>query len=752
MIPSLLLLLFTAQQGAQTLPPAAAWTRSSSPEEPPVSVQTDGPVVLLSAGNSTHFALSHEIFLRPGALWRATVRVKSNGSVPRLEVDTPVGGQGTAAAKPGGPEWQTLQLLFRVPSPGRTWLRLVAFSNTAGKVWFDEVKLEPVSEPSDAVEYVHLTPKRISQRPIDLKQGGQFIEPLCRLTSSMIAQQVDSTSFEEEPPWKPSYKREIDKPYRPWYPEGAVHLAKYSLDTGNAFNGQRSQKIELPVAHSRAGISEDGFYIDAGHQYKLRLHMRSVGRVKVRASLHGEGSAIAGPVDLGTALDDWQGASAILESTAAAPNATLTIEFEGPGTLWLDRVYLIDSAAVLGLWRPDVVNALKTLRPGVIRFGGSTLEVFEWDKCLGNWDLRAPYVTEPWGGLDPNFVGVEEFVQLTRYVDAEPLICVRWTGKKPQDAASEVEYFNGAGDTHWGRVRAQNGHVEPYRVKYWQIGNEIGGAKYDESVKAFAEAMKRVDPNIKILSSFPSAETLKLGGGYLDYLCPHHYEAGDLQTEEWSFQTLRDQIARYANGRDVRVAVTEWNTTAGWMGLTRGILLTLGNALSCSRYQNLMHRYSGLVEIAIRSNLSDSFGSGIIQPGAGWLYRSPTYHSQSLYQRAAGSFALQIDRSATLAPHLREPDLSATLSADGKILRIYAVNSTSLLRRTRINLNDFGDVTDGQVLVLRDRERAGDSEAMNSHDDPDRIAVSTGKTALRGSDFEYAFEPFTVTLLELELK
>ena len=41
-------------------------------------------------------------------------------------------------------------------------------------------------------------------------------------------------------------------------------------------------------------------------------------------------------------------------------------------------------------------------------------------QMLGNWDQRTPYVTEPWGGLDPNFVGVEEFVQLTRYVDAEP--------------------------------------------------------------------------------------------------------------------------------------------------------------------------------------------------------------------------------------------------------------------------------------------------------------------------------------------
>jgi alpha-N-arabinofuranosidase len=747
MIPTVLLFLFAAQ-----LPPLGSWSRSAPANDPPVSVQNDGPALLVSAENPTRFALSHELFLQPGTLWRARVRVKANGSVPRMEVDSPVGGQGAAAAKAGGPVWQQLQLLFRVPSPGHTWLRLFAFSNTAGKVWFDEVKLDQVTEVSEAVEDVRLLSKRMSERPIDLKQGGQFIEPLCRLTSSMIAQQVDSTSFEEEPPWKPSYKRDIDKPYRPWYPDGAVHLAKFSLDTENPFNGKRSQKIELPVARSRAGISQDGFYIDAGHQYRLRLHMRGEGGVKVRASLHGEGGAIAGPVDLGIASNDWQAASAVLRATNTARNATLTIEFEGPGTLWLDRVYMIDAEAVLGLWRSDVVDALKTLNPGVIRFGGSTLEVFEWDKCLGNWDLRVPYVTEPWGGLDPNFVGVEEFVQLTRYVGAEPLICVRWTGKTPQDAASEVEYFNGAADTQRGRVRTQNGHAEPYRVKYWQIGNEIGGAKYDESVKAFAEAMKRVDPNIKILSSFPSAETLKLGGGYLDYLCPHHYEVGDLQTEEESFQVLRDQIANYANGRDVRVAVTEWNTTAGWMGLTRGILLTLGNALSCSRYQNLMHRYSGLVEIAIRSNLSDSFGSGIIQPGLGWLYRSPTYHSQALYQRAAGSFALEIDRSTTLAPHLREPDLSATLSADGKTLRIYAVNSTFGIRRTRINLNGVGEVRNGQVFVLADRERAGDSEAMNSHDDPDRVGVSVAKASVRGSAFEYAFEPFSVTLLELELK
>jgi alpha-L-arabinofuranosidase len=727
------------------------WKQSAPAKEPPVTVEADARSFKLFAAKPTRFALTQEVFLRPGSLWRATALVKADGEAvsPRLEIDTPVGGQGSSAAKPG-PDWQPVDVLFRVPSPGRTWLRLVPFANTAGTVSFDDVKLEPVSEP-DGVEDVGIHNKRLGNRPVDRKLGGQFIEPLCRLTSSMVAQQVDDTSFEEEPPWKPSYKREIDKPYRPWYPEGAVHLAKYSFDTENPFNGKRSQKIELPAASTWAGISQDGLYIDAGHEYRLRLHMRSIGNVRVRASLHGGGAMIAGPVHLGSASKDWQPATATFRATAPSANATLTIEFAGPGTLWLDRVYMIGTDAALGLWRPDIVAALKALNPGVIRFGGSTLEVFEWDKCLGDWDRRAPYVTEPWGGLDPNFVGVEEFVQLTRHIGAEPLICVRWTGKTPQDAAAEVEYFNGTPDTQWGKVRAQNGHAEPYRIKYWQIGNEIGGAKYDDSVKAFAEAMKRVDPAIKILSSFPSADTLKLGGGYLDYLCPHHYEVGDLVTEEDSFKLLQEQIARYSNGKDVRVAVTEWNTTAGWMGLTRGILLTLGNALSCSRYQNLMQRYSNLVEIAIRSNLSDSFGSGILQPGLGWMYLSPTYFSQSLYQRAAGSFALAIERSSSLAPHLQEPDLSATLSEDGKTLRVYAVNSTEKPRSARFHLDGLGGVTGGDVFVLGDRDRASDSEVMNNHDDPGRIQVARQKAEVRGSQFEYAFPAFTVTLLELEL-
>jgi len=742
--------------GFEAASAAEHWTpHGDHPDEVSVSGSEDAKEgsrsLLVTAAKPARFSLDQEVFLRPGSLWRASVWVKyeTGTGAPALEVDTPSGQQGASIATGNAREWQEQAVVFRVPSPGRIDISLRAFSNNSGKVWFDDVRLTPIPERVDQPERVTITAVRMSDRPIDLKQGGQFIEPLIRLTPSMIAQQVESTSFEEEPPWHPTYKAAIDKPFRPWYPDGAVHVAAYSFDSQNAFNGKRSQRIDLPKAGVWAGISQDGYYLERGHSYRLRLHMRGSASLPVRAFLHGDGGMIAGPLTLGKTAENWAGAEVLLTAARDCSHATLTIEFQGPGTLWLDRVYLIDSDAVLGIWRRDVVDALKAMKPGVIRFGGSTLEVFEWDRCIGDWDKRVPYATEPWGGLDPNFIGVEEFVQLTQHVGAEPLVCVRWTGKKPEDAFAEVQYFNGAADSHWGSLRARNGHSQPYGVKYWQIGNEIGGPTYDASLKAFAEAMRKADPNVRVLSSFPSAETLMLGGGYLDYLCPHHYDVGNLNGTEDNLKSLEQQIREHSGGKDIRVAVTEWNTTAGEFGLTRGILQTLGNALGCSRYQNMLHRYSSLVEIAIRSNLSDSFGSGVLQPGPGWLYLAPTYYSQQLYQRAAGSFPLRIERTSSPEGYLREPDLSATAGPDGT-LRIFAVNSTNNARPVEFQLAPrIGDVTGGTVFVLHDTLNPADSEAMNSHDQPHRVAVTETRARGRGRRFQFSFEPYSVTLIEL---
>jgi alpha-N-arabinofuranosidase len=462
---------------------------------------------------------------------------------------------------------------------------------------------------------------------------------------------------------------------------------------------------------------------------------------------------IAGPVSLGRGSADWRAAGALLTAKRTVQNAILTIEFEGPGTIWLDRVYLIDKDAVLGLWRPDVVKALKAMNPGIVRLGGSAVETFEWENTIGSWDTRAPYPDDPWGGLQENFVGVEEFVQLIEHIGAQPLICLRWTGKTPQDAAAEVEYFNGSTDTKWGALRAKNGHPEPYHVKYWEVGNEVGGPEYDRSLASFGEAMRRVDPAIKISSSYPSRNTVRMAGAVLDFLSPHQYSVGDLNGTEDELKLLGEEIKRDGDGKDIRLSVTEWNATGGEWGLERGMLHTLGNALVCSRYQNLLHRYADLVEIANLSNLSHSFAGGQLQPGPGYLYEIPDYFAQLLYQRAAGSYALKVKRSSPLSFYLAEPDLNANLSSDGKILRIYGVNSTPRGRKVKFQLaSGVGTAEAGEAFVLGDSDLTPDTEAMNLPDRPNRISVSRRKLDIRGAGFEHNFAPFAVTLLELELQ
>lgn len=476
-------------------------------------------------------AVSQKIFLPVGSMWRVRAWVKTEELSPGdqfhageyfrdppptggfTNVETLTGDVGTSAGGLGTTPWHEEQATFRVPSPGFINLTLVGMHLGTGKVWFDDVRLEAL--PGAAHEDVRIFAERTTKRPIDAMQQGQFIEILCNLIPSIIAQQVVSTSFEEAPRCKFMYKKKIDEPYRPWYPDGAVEVAQYSLDTTNPLNGAKSQKIELPVEHARAGISQDGFYLKQEVTYKLSLHMRSEGNVRVWASLHGGGGTVAGPVSLGQAGETWGPAEGELRATRTTDNATLTIDFEGPGTLWLDRVSLIGSDAVLGIWRPNVVAALKDMHPGNIRFGGSTVENYEWQGGIGPWEQRQPFTTV-WGGLEENFVGDDEFIQLCQYVGAEPKICLRWKGKKPEDAAAEVEYCNGSIETRWGKLRAKNGHPEPYHVKYWQIGNEVDDPAYATTVRAFAEAMKRVDPSIKLVSSFPTKNLLEAAGTAFD--------------------------------------------------------------------------------------------------------------------------------------------------------------------------------------------------------------------------------------------
>lgn len=158
------------------------------------------------------------------------------------------------------------------------------------------------------------------------------------------------------------------------------------------------------------------------------------------------------------------------------------------------------------------------------------------------------------------------------------------------------------------------------------------------------------------------------------------------------------------------------------------------------------------MEIANRSNFADSFGSGFVVTGPGWIYESPAYYAQKLYARADGSYPLSVERSAAQTWPQQQPDITATLSADGKQLHIYSVNATPQTLPIHFRMQGFpATAAAGSVYTLEDHENGLTAEVMNSRDDPGRVSVTTRPVPVSGGTFDFSFKPFTLTLLELKL-
>ena len=163
--------------------------------------------------------------------------------------------------------------------------------------------------------------------------------------------------------------------------------------------------------------------------------------------------------------------------------------------------------------RSDVRALAKRLAPPVLRFpGGTVMCLYHWEDAVGPMEGRMRRKNLIWGGeIDPSF-GTAECVRYCREIGAEPMICVNMASGTPEEAGNWVEYCNGPAESKYGRLRAQRGHHEPYNVKWWSLGNDMGyghmeGANtpdgYASLVETHARAMLKVTPDLKFVSSGP---------------------------------------------------------------------------------------------------------------------------------------------------------------------------------------------------------------------------------------------------------
>jgi alpha-N-arabinofuranosidase len=280
--------------------------------------------------------------------------------------------------------------------------------------------------------------------------------------------------------------------------------------------------------------------------------------------------------------------------------------------------------------QPEALGLLREMDIPIIRFpGGTDVDFLDWRDMIDNVPGRGqdrPLSRGHKGGAITNNFGYDEFLRLAEDLGAEIILVVNLRNGllniKPvreaaREAASLVAYCNapvGAelpdGMQDWPAVRARNGRVKPYGVKYFQLGNETWaflkqmrtrqGADaeklYVACLEAYVEAMRSVDPSIRIITDgqpdpVPRMLFERLGDN-IQYLVFHLYrpwgisavtrdgnkvEAADLTEREiwyaWvatpniddrGCSSLANPTVRAAQQLGYKVAVTEWNWNGGW--------------------------------------------------------------------------------------------------------------------------------------------------------------------------------------------
>jgi hypothetical protein len=82
--------------------------------------------------------------------------------------------------------------------------------------------------------------------------------------------------------------------------------------------------------------------------------------------------------------------------------------------------------------------------------------------------------------------GPFEMIDLSNELGIEPIITLCSCGLPPSSFADLVEYCWAGANTTWGAQRVADGHPRPFRVRWFELGNE----EYNKKFAATVEAME----------------------------------------------------------------------------------------------------------------------------------------------------------------------------------------------------------------------------------------------------------------------
>ena len=468
---------------------------------------------------------------------------------------------------------------------------------------------------------------------------------------------------------------------------------------------------------------------------------------------------------------EWSKAEFSLTPSATVQNGRLALKLKRPGAVQFGYVFLQP-----GSWgrfkelpvRRDIADLLQEQGVRILRYGGSMVnnDEYRWKKMIGSRAKRPPYHGH-WYDYSTNGWGIVDFMNFCEAAGFEyvPTFSMNET---PESLADFIEFATGDLKSKWGQRRAAEGHPEPYRLKYIQLGNEERvDVEYAERFNARAAAIWNKNAKIiPVVGDFvyetviqDAAKVTRAASGITNLdgqrrILEFAREAGHpvwFDLHVWTdgpalhpaidatFSFI-DALEKMKSGADFKIVIFEFNAN------NHGQRRALANALAINAIER-----DGRVPIALSANCLQPDGQNdngwnqgllFLSPSTVWL-QPPGYVTQ-LYSRNFQP-RLVASQSKGSADAL---DCSAKLSDDGQSLCCQVVNTKSTAAETTLQVNGFTPRQQtARLTVLQ-----GDLNEANTASRPHQVSPTAGRWSFESLDkgAKITLEPHSITSIVFE--
>ena len=585
------------------------------------------------------------------------------------------------------------------------------------------------------------------------------------------------------------------------YPENAD--ANMTIVSGSPLSEENPHYLRFEARAEGSGFSNkayDGVYLKKDMEYRIQFFARCVrytgsfhvmiekdGRIITQANVNAT-------AETEMTYNRFGRYQLTMRAGEAIAGGKFIISLSEPGVVEFDYISMIPADAVAGVFRKDLFERLKELKPGFLRFpGGCIIEgntlsnryrykdtlKAPWDR-KNNWNRWAVHnnneennYTGKYAHYNQSYgLGYYEYFLLCELIGAKAIpvlnvgLACQYQSKEMvseespafqeflQDARDLIEFAKGGTDTCYGAVRADLGHPEPFALEMIGIGNEQWQTQevdFFRRYTLFEEAIHKLAPGMKLIGSAGpdiTSEKYELAWDFYHrmeakedfvYAVDEHYYV----KPEW----LYDHVDFYDEySRKTKVFSGEY--AAHPTGASNGPQAnTLEGALAEAAFLTGVERNADVVVLASYAPLFARVGYSQWAPDLIWFdsessFGTPSYYVQKMYANHMGTVTLDTGGKEKEAAR-KGIYYSLSLMEESKEIIVKIVNANA--DKVLINLKpdeEWGKWEEYQAQILT----GSGKDDYNSQEMPEKIAPFTcaGKV-----EDEVELPPLSFTVLRI---